>query len=100
MHLPASGFLRSRLLQPNWMTHLEPVWVSAINVPTGANIATVTQVGRIETQAGDDGEGVPAARIDRDPPAATAFAITEKITRWQRRLEKIGMMQREGNGPR
>src|SRR6266446_9754080 len=82
------------------MTHLEPVWVSVVNVPTGANIATVTQVGRIETQAGDDGEGVTAARIDRDPRAATAFAITEKITRWQRRLEKIGMMQREGNSPR
>ena len=74
--------------------------VATINVPARADIATVTQVGRIESQAGDDGEGVTAARIDGDPPAATAFAVTEKITRWQRRLEKIGRMQRERDGPR
>src|SRR5947208_15349731 len=82
------------------MTRGEAVCVPPINVPTGADIATVTQVGRVESQAGDDGKGVTAACVDGDPPAATAFAITEKITRWQRRLEKIGMMQREGNGPR
>src|SRR6266446_6694366 len=82
------------------MTRGEAVCVATINVPTGADIATVTQVGRVESQAGDDGEGVTAARIDGDPPAATAFAVTEKLTRGQRRLEKIGMMQREGNGPR
>src|SRR6202022_1534204 len=82
------------------MTRGEAVCVPPINVPTGADIATVTQVGRVESQAGDDGKGVTAARVDGDPPAATAFAITEKITRWQRRLEKIGTMQREGNGPR
>ena len=82
------------------MTRGEAVCVPPINVPTGADIATVTQVGRVESQAGDDGKGVTAACVDGDPPAATAFAITEKITRWQRRLEKIGMMQREGNAPR
>src|ERR1700731_2276507 len=82
------------------MTRGEAVCVAPINVPTGADIATVTQVGRVESQAGDDGKGVTVARVDGDPPAATAFAITEKITRWQRRLKKIGMMQREGNGPR
>src|ERR1700680_45043 len=81
------------------MTRGEAVCIATIHVPTGADIATVTQVGGVEAQAGNDGKSVTAARIDGDPPAATAFAITEKITRGQRHLEKIGMMQREGNGP-
>src|SRR6266446_7919307 len=93
-------FLRAQLLQPNGMTRGEAVCVATINVPARANIATVTQVGRIESQTGDDGEGVTAARIDSDPPATTAFAVTEKITRWQRCLEKIVMIQRERDGPR
>src|SRR5437660_3380880 len=82
------------------MTCFKAVCVATINVPARTDVAAVTQVSRVEAQAGDDGKGVTAARIDGDPPAATAFAIMEKITRWQRRLEKVGMMQREGNGPR
>src|SRR5207237_2686961 len=69
-------------------------------VPARTDVAAVTQVSRVEAQAGDDGEDVAVPRIDSDPPAATAFAVPEKIARWQRRFEKIGMMQREGNGPR
>src|SRR5438132_10724166 len=82
------------------MTCFKAVCVATINVPARTDVAAVTQVSRVEAQAGDDGEDVAVPRIDSDPPAATAFAVPEKIARWQRRLEKIGMMQREGNGPR
>jgi hypothetical protein len=37
-----------RLLQSNWMTRGEAASVASIDVPTGADIATVMQVGRIE----------------------------------------------------
>src|SRR4029077_6556239 len=82
------------------MTRGEAVSVATINVPALADIGTVTQVGRVESQTGDDGKGVTAARIDGDPPAATAFTVTEKIVRWQWHIEEVGMMQREGNRSR
>ena len=72
-------FLRAQLLQSNWVTRGEAASVATINVPTGADIATVTQVGRVEAQAGDDGEGVAFPGIDRYPFAGTAFAVAAKL---------------------
>jgi hypothetical protein len=38
---------------------------------------------------------VAATRVNRDPAAATAFAVAKKIVRGQRSIECAGIMERE-----
>ena len=74
---------RMRALPTGRVTRIEATCVPAICIPPRSNVATVAQIGGIETQARDDGKGVPVARINRDPTPATAFPVTTKIIRGQ-----------------
>src|SRR5438105_6560797 len=74
--------------------------VAPIRIPTGTDIAAVAKIGRIETQTGDHRESVAGPRKNRDPAAATAFAVTHEIARRQRRRKQSRAMQRIGDRAR
>src|SRR5438067_13248605 len=80
------------------MTGVETVCIPSVRVPPRSNVATVAQIGGIETQARDNGKSVPIARINRDPTATTASPIMTKVTRRQRRIQQSRIMQSERNG--
>jgi hypothetical protein len=66
------------------MTRFESPGIASVIVPQGADISAAVEVCRIEAEPGDAGEGVSATRINRNPSATAAFAVTEKITRRER----------------
>src|SRR5213082_1581867 len=74
--------------------------IASIRVPAWADIAAVAKIRRIEAQTGDDREGMPGPRINRDPASATAFAVTHEIARRQRRRQQSRAMQRIRNRAR
>src|SRR2546423_15566717 len=84
-------------LQPNRMASLKTPGIATINVPARSHIAAVAKVGRVETQTGNHREHMTVARVDREPAAAAAFAVTKKIARRQRLIEHAGVMERERN---
>ena len=51
----------------------------------------------VQAKAGDDGEGVTAPNIDRDPLAPAAITVTSQIVRTQRRANKASAGQCIGN---
>src|SRR3982074_201558 len=67
--------------------------VAPIRIPAWTDIAAVAKVGRVEPQTRDDREGVAGPRINRDPAAATAFAVPHEIARGQRRRQQSRAMQ-------
>src|SRR6267378_6828041 len=79
------------------MARLKTRGVAAVDLPAGADVAAVTQIGRVETQTGDHREDVTVSRVNREPSAAAALAVTKKIARGQRLLEHAGIMKRERN---
>jgi hypothetical protein len=77
------------------MTCFEAPSVAAVEMPARADISTVTEVGRIEAQAGDHRERMAPPGINGDPSATTAFTEANQLVRRQRLIERTGMMQRE-----
>src|SRR5438067_6589400 len=73
--------LSQTALQPLWVACLESPRVAAINVPARTFIATGEKVRRVQTQPGDDGKRVAAARPNRNPAPASVLAVTVEITR-------------------
>src|SRR5258708_6385870 len=80
------------------MARLETPVVTTVEVPARANVTAVAQIGRVEAQTCDHREHVTMTRVNREPAAAAAFAVTKKIARGQRLLEHAGIMKRERNG--
>ena len=70
---------RSFSLPTGRMTRIKATGVASIRIPARSNVATVAQIGGIETQARDDGKSVPIARINRDPTATTASPVMTKV---------------------
>src|SRR5438477_3123556 len=80
------------------VTRIEATCAPSIRIPARSNVATVAQIGGIETQARDDGKSVPIARINRDPTATTASSVMTKVARGQRCIQQSCVMQGERNG--
>src|SRR5713101_10163903 len=79
------------------MPRLKTPAVAAIDMPARTNIAAVAQIGRVESQTSDHCEHMTVTRVNREPAAAAAPAVTKKIARRQRLLEHPGVMERERN---
>src|SRR5438067_4207627 len=79
------------------MPRLKSPSIAAINVPARADVGTVTQIRRVQTQAGDHREHVTVSRVNCEPTSAAALAVTKKIARGQWLFEHSSVMQREGN---
>jgi hypothetical protein len=75
------------------MSCRETARIARIAMPARADVGAVTEIGGVESQAGDDGESVAGPRVNRDPFSAPAFTVTEKIARRQRRIEKAALME-------
>src|SRR6476646_1803460 len=71
--------------------------VASIGMPAWSHVA-IAEVGRVESEAGDDRESVAGPGINCDPPATAAPAVLHEVIRRQRRREQPAAMQREGNG--
>src|ERR1700720_731437 len=84
---------QGQVLQTDRVPCLETPGVAPLSVPTRAHITAVTKICRIESQAGNHRKSVTVAGIDRDPSAATAFSEAEKFARWQRLIQRAGIMQ-------
>src|SRR5437763_10278833 len=91
---------RSFSLPAARLTRIKATGVAPIRIPARSNVATVAQIGGIETQARDDGKSVPIARINRDPTATTASSVMTKVARGQRCIQQSCVMQGERNGAR
>jgi hypothetical protein len=80
---PIRWFVRAQVslaLQPNWMPGLEAGGTAGASLPARRPpIPRAVARSRIQSQPGDDGKGVPTARVNGDPPTLTAFTVTTKI---------------------
>src|SRR4051812_9486644 len=83
---------RRRRLHPDWMPGDIPAGIAAVVVPTRADVAAPSQVGGVETQTGDDGEGVAGAGINCHPTPAAPFAKAHEIAGGQGRAEHAAAM--------
>ena len=70
--------------------------VAPTGMPAWSHVA-IAEVGRVESEACDDREGVTGPGINCDPPSTAAPAIPHEVIRGQRRREQPAAMQREGN---
>src|SRR5437588_3812646 len=77
------------------MSGTESPPATTFGVPSRANIAAISEIRSVEPQSCDQCKRVTPPAVDRDPPAAAAFAIPEKITGWKRLTEGAGRMQSE-----
>jgi hypothetical protein len=67
-------------LQPDRMPRVETAWRPIDRLPTRRPFAGVTVIwSGIESQPGNDCERVALARVNGDPFAEAAFAITAKL---------------------
>jgi hypothetical protein len=62
------------------MARFESPGIASSVVPPGTDISAAAEVCGIEAKPSDAGEGVSTTRINRNPSATAAFAVTEKIT--------------------
>jgi len=79
------------------MTRFKSPRVAAVEIPARTDVATIAQVGRVESQSSDRGEDVAMPGINRKPSAAAACTVTEKIARRYWLIEQAGVMKRERN---
>lgn len=82
-------------LQADGVARFEAPRAAAVSVPPRANIAAVTEIGRVEAEPGNHGKGVSAPRINCDPSSAAALPKPEKIARRKRLIQDASVMQRE-----
>ena len=72
--------LKSFRLQPDRMPGVEAAGWTVSRVPTWGPFAGVAIEGRgVQAQTGNDGERVTLARVDCDPFARAALAVTAKL---------------------
>src|SRR5690348_835128 len=80
------------------MPCVETAWRPIDRLPAGRPFAGVTVVwSGIESQPGNDCERVALARVDGDPLAEAAFAITAKLCRAHGRADQAGRTEHVGD---
>src|SRR5450432_1358119 len=95
---PPGPDVLSLKLKPVRMTRLKSARRAQRQLPAGCVAIAPSVPGRgIESQAGDDGEGMTIAGVDRDPFSLAAVAKTSQLVGTERGPEQARGSQRIGN---
>ena len=91
---------RSLVLKPHRMARFEAGGLAHRRLPTRRPFVVRVDIGSgIETKAGDHGEGMAVARVDRNPPSAAGLAEPPEIRGTHRRFNQTGPAEHVGNSP-